>query len=238
MASSEFVTNPVTNNADRTRDSSKRRKRKKFQMQSNGNVRDQNGRSLNNSNEQITPWKSEVQQQLYKSKLLQALRQVRLGSGTGTNKKYPRRGSAVREAADRVLAVTAKGRTRWSRAILKNKLKIKFMKSNRRQRGLVATATGNSRLKKPRVSVLRLKTKTLPAIQRKARVLGGLVPGCRKQPLPVVLEEVTDYIPALEMQVKAMAALLELLSGGSSSTSVAGAGSLGQLSFSRPPPSL
>ncbi|KAI3822344.1 hypothetical protein L1987_09933 [Smallanthus sonchifolius] len=242
MASSAFVPNPVTSNADRTRDSSKRRKRKKFQMQSNGNVRDQNGRNLNNSNEQITPWKSEVQQQLYKSKLLQALRQVRHGSGngagTGTTIKSPRRGRAVREAADRVLAVTAKGRTRWSRAILKNKLKIKFMKSNRRQRGLVATATGNSRLKKPRVSVLRLKTKTLPAMQRKARVLGGLVPGCRKQPLPVVLEEVTDYIPALEMQVKAMAALLELLSGGSSSTSVAGAGSLGQLSFSRPPPSL
>ncbi|KAK9079554.1 hypothetical protein SSX86_001226 [Deinandra increscens subsp. villosa] len=237
MASSTLVPNPVTNNTERTRDSSKRRKRKKIQMQSNGNGRDQNGRSLCNNNDQITPWKSEVQQQIYSSKLIQALRHVRQGSGTD---KTHRRGRAVREAADRVLAATAKGRTRWSRAILTNKIKLKFMKCNRRQRGLVATATGNSRLKKPRVSILRLKTKNLPAVQRKARVLGGLIPGCRKQPLPVVLEEVTDYIPALEMQIKAMAALVELLSGGSSSSSVAvaGAGNVGHLSFNRPPPSL
>lgn len=197
-----------------------------MQMQSNSN-----NRNLNN-NEQITPWKSEVQQQLYKSKLIQALRHVRQTSDSG---KSHRRGRAVREVADRVLAVTAKGRTRWSRAILKNKIKLKFMKNNRRQRGLVATtATGNSRLKKPRVSILRLKTKNLSAVQRKARVLGGLVPGCRKQPLPVVLEEVTDYIPALEMQIKAMAALVELLSGGSTS----GTGNIGQMSFNRPSPSL
>ncbi|KAJ9555066.1 hypothetical protein OSB04_009680 [Centaurea solstitialis] len=231
MASSTLIPNPVTNATDRgARDSSKRRKRKK----SNGNraVMEEIRVSLNN-NDQITPWKSEVQQQVYSSKLLQALRQVRTAS-----KAPPRRGRAVREAADRVLAVTAKGRTRWSRAILTNKLKLKFMKSNRRQRGAVATANGNSRLlKKPRVSILRLKTKNLPAVQRKARVLGRLVPGCRKQPLPVVLEEATDYIAALEMQVKAMAALADLLSGGSSSSSGAGAGA-GAGSFSRPPPSL
>ncbi|KVH90209.1 transcription factor bHLH148-like [Cynara cardunculus var. scolymus] len=239
MASSTLIPNPVTNNTDRARDSSKRRKRKKIQRQSSGIGRDQNSQNLNNNNDQITPWKSEVQQQVYSSKLLQALRQVRQGSGSGTSStKTPRRGRAVREAADRVLAVTAKGRTRWSRAILTNKLKLKFMKSNRRQRGVVATATGNRRLKKPRVSILRLKTKNLPAVQRKARVLGRLVPGCRKQPLPVVLEEATDYIAALEMQVKAMAALADLLSGGSSSSSSAGAGNLGQLSFSRSPPSL
>ncbi|KAK1436333.1 hypothetical protein QVD17_02112 [Tagetes erecta] len=229
MASSTIVVpNPVTNNTDRNRDSSKRRKRKKMQMQSNNS-----NRNLHNSNEQVTPWKSEAQQQLYKSKLLQALRHVRQTSDTG---KSHSRGRAVREVADRVLAVTAKGRTRWSRAILKNKIKLKFMKNNRRQRGLVATATGNSRLKKPRVSILRLKSKNLPAVQRKARVLGGLVPGCRKQPLPVVLEEVTDYIPALEMQVKAMAALVELLSGGSSSGT--STGNIGQISFNRPSPSL
>ncbi|KAI3522655.1 hypothetical protein L1887_00607 [Cichorium endivia] len=239
MASSTLIPNPVTNNTDRARDSAKRRKRKKIQRQSNGNGRDQNSQNLCISNDQITPWKSEVQQQVYSSKLLQALRQVRQSSGTGNSPtKSPRPGRAVHEAADRVLAVTAKGRTRWSRAILTNKLKLKFMKSNRRQRGMVATATGNSRLKKPRASILRLKTKNLPAVQRKTRVLGGLVPGCRKQSLPVVLEEATDYIPALEMQIRAMTALVNLLSGGSSSTSVTGAGHLGHLSFSRPPPNL
>ena len=169
-------------------------------------------------------WKSEAQQQVYSSKLLQALRNVRISSDTSPP-SAPRRGRAVREAADRVLAVTAKGRSRWSRAILTNKIKLKFMKNNRRQRGTAVTATGNSRLKKPRVSILKLKTKNLPAVQRKTRVLGRLVPGCRKQPLPVVLEEATDYIAALEMQVKAMAALANLISGGSSSSSGTGTAS-------------
>ncbi|KAI3696583.1 hypothetical protein L6452_28972 [Arctium lappa] len=231
MASSMFISDPVTNNMERARDSSKRRKKKKFQRQSGGGGRDQITQNLINNNNQILPWKSDAQQQVYSSKLLQALRQVRISSDTA-----PPRGRAVREAADRVLAVTAKGRTRWSRAILTNKLKLKFMKTNRRQRGAVVTATGNSRLKKPRVSILRLKTKNLPAVQRKTHVLGRLVPGCRKQPLPVVLEEATDYIAALEMQVKAMAALANLLSGGSSSSSGSGAGAGGMIS--QPPPSL
>lgn len=82
---------------------------------------------------------------------------------------------------------------------------------------------GNSRWqKKPRVSVLRLKTKNLQAVQRKARVLGRLVPGCRKEALPVILEEATDYIPALEMQVRAMSALFNLLSGSSSTANQSG----------------
>nr|GEW61289.1 transcription factor bHLH148-like [Tanacetum cinerariifolium] len=188
------------------RDSSKRRKRKKLQqLQSNNN--DQLTKQTNHK----IQWKSDAQQQIYSSKLLQALRHVR---STGARKH------AVRETADRVLAVTAKGRTRWSRAILTNKLKIKNLKRSRRERGLIVSSTGSaaqSRLKKPRVSILRLKTKNLPAVQRKTRVLGGLVPGCKKQSLPVVLEEATDYIPALEMQVKAMAELVEFLSGGSTS---------------------
>lgn len=213
-----LISDPITNH----RDSLKRRKKKKLQ---NNQIND-------NDNNQIT-WKSEAQQEVYSSRLIQALRQVRISSGDGGNGGgnggggvVYRRGRSVREAADRVLAVTAKGRTRWSRAILTNKLKIKFMKNIRRQRGTVVTATGNSRLKKPRVSILRLKTKSLPAVQRKTRVLGRLVPGCRKQSLPVVLEEATDYIAALEMQVKAMAALANLLSGGNNSSSGSGAGSL------------
>nr|XP_043633724.1 transcription factor bHLH148-like [Erigeron canadensis] len=229
MESTSFIPNQITNN---NCDSSKRRKRKKFQKHSN------NKNSNNNCiNQSIYPsWKSETQHQIYSSKLLQALRQVRANRSNNNNvKHHPSQDRAIiREAADRMLAVTAKGRTRWSRAILKNKLKLKFIKKNKRQRGLIAaSATGNSRLKKPKVSILRLKTKNLPSIQRKARVLGGLVPGCNKQSLPVVLEEATDYIPALEMQVKAMAALVELLSGGSSST--AGSGILGHLSLNNRP---
>ncbi|CAL5184264.1 unnamed protein product [Lathyrus oleraceus] len=166
-------------------------------------------------------WRSQAQQQIYSSKLHQALARVNL-SGTG-----PRRGKAVREAADRVLAVAAKGKTRWSRAILTNRLKLKFRKQKRHHQ---QRTVGPSRSKKARFGVLRLKGKTLPAVQRKVKVLGRLVPGCRKEPLPVILKEVIDYIPALEMQVRAMSALADFLSGASSSAAASSGSSF-------PPPS-
>nr|WKV22684.1 bHLH16 [Bupleurum chinense] len=216
--SSTLISNPVTT-SDRSRESSRRKKKKRSQIS-------RENQSQNPNTDQIT-WKSETQQQLYSSKLLQALRQVRLDSSSSA----PRRGKAVREAADRVLAATAKGKTRWSRAILTNRLKIKFIKNSRRRRVAVS---GAGRLpKKPKVSILKLKSKNLPAVQRKARFLGRLVPGCRKQPLPVVLEEASDYIAALEMQVRAMASLADLLSGGSGSSS----GSAMALDQNRPSPS-
>ncbi|XP_022722377.1 transcription factor bHLH148-like [Durio zibethinus] len=192
------ITNPVTNtNSDR----SKRKKKKKSMIKENQQSQKQNH----------TRWKSETQQQIYSSKLLQALSQVSLNSPASA----PRGGRAVRDAADRALAVAAKGRTRWSRAILTSRLKLKFRKQ-KRPRGStasVASITGSSWSKKPRFSVSKLKPKSLPAVQRKVKVLGRLVPGCRKQPLPVILEEATDYIGALEMQIRAMSALADLLSG-------------------------
>ncbi|KAL3508184.1 hypothetical protein ACH5RR_033566 [Cinchona calisaya] len=220
---STAISNPVTNS---DRSNLRRKKKKKIPNQ---NQRD---RDRDQAQDQAkTEWKSDTQQQVYSSKLLQALRQVRINGGGASQK----RGRAVREAADRVLAVAAKGRTRWSRAILTNRIKLKFMKKsghNKRQR---VTVTGNSRWgKKRRVSILRLKTKNLPAFQRKARVLGRLVPGCRKQSLPVILEEASDYIAALEMQVKAMSALTQLLSGAASSSNAAPL--LNQLGSSRQPP--
>ncbi|KAL4579242.1 hypothetical protein LXL04_015380 [Taraxacum kok-saghyz] len=230
---------PVTNNIDGPCDSSKRRKRKKVQKQSSSST-DQVSQNLDsniNNHDEISSWKSENRQEEYRSKLFQALRQTRFGSGTSLH-SVPLRSRAVRETADRVLAMAAKGRTRWSRAILLNKLKRKFMKSNLRQKGVIATATSNSRFKMPRMSIVRLKSKNFPAVQRKTRDLGRLVPGCRKQPLPVVLEEVTDYIAALEMQVKAMAALANIFSVASSSVPgfAPGVVNLNQLSNSRRPP--
>ena len=210
MASS-LISNPVTN-SDRSRD---RRKKKKAQLKQK------------QEDQSHIKWKSQTQQQIYSSKLRQALARANLGSSAPTPNDAPRRGKAVRETADRVLAVTAKGRTRWSRAILTNRLKLKFRK-HKRQR-VTAAAAGNSRSKKPRVGVFRLKGKGRPATQKKARFLGRLVPGCRKQPFPVILEETIDYIPALEMQVRAMSALVDLLSGSTSSP--------GSSSAPPPPPS-
>ncbi|XP_009804756.1 transcription factor bHLH148-like [Nicotiana sylvestris] len=197
----------------------------------------QNNTNANNS-ENPTEWKTQAQQQVYSSKLLKALREVRISSPPATTTRSvpaPKGGRAVREVADRVLAVTAKGRTRWSRAILTNRLKLKFMKKHsKRQKLMAAGSCTSSRLpKKPRVGILKLKTKNLPAFQKKARVLGRLVPGCRKQPVPVILEEASDYIAALEMQVRAMSALANLLSGSSSTAPPP----LDHLSSNRPPPS-
>lgn len=155
-------------------------------------------------------WKSEAQQRAYSSKLLQALARAR-----------PRGGGAVREAADRALASAAKCRSRWSRAILTTRrLRVKFRKQqNKRRQGAAAATVNGGPPRKATRSVLRLKGRTLPAEQQKVRVLGRLVPGCRKEPLPVILEEASDYIAALEMQVRAMTALAQMLSCAGSSSS-------------------
>lgn len=200
----------VVSNSDRSRESSKKKKKKK-----NNNQNTQNQTQYIHHNHTLTSWKSESQQ-AYSSNLLHALHQIHLNPSPSIS--Y--RGQAIHEAADKVLAATAKGKTRWSRAILTNhRLKLKFMKNRRRKRGAVL---GFSRSKKQRVSILSLKSKNLEAVHRKGRVLGRVIPGCWKEPLPVVLEEASDYIGALEMQIRAMAALAELLSGSNSGLAQAG----------------
>ncbi|KAM7257007.1 hypothetical protein ACFE04_012748 [Oxalis oulophora] len=180
--------------------------------------------SITTSTSSSSRWKSEKQHQIYSSKLLQALNLVR--SSNAQPQQQRRR--SVREAADTALAVAAKGRTLWSRSILTNRrLKLKFNKQFTK-RSLKKKSTGSSSSRSMRktttnnnnnrFSVLRLKRKNLPAFQRKVRVLGRLVPGCRKQPMPVVLEEATDYIAALEMQVRAMSRLADLLSRSSTTS--------------------
>ncbi|KAE8698314.1 bHLH148 protein [Hibiscus syriacus] len=211
------ITNPVTKaNTDR----SGRRKKKK-----------QSSAAMSKENQQQShaKWKSEAQQQIYSSKLIQALSRLSLNNNSSSSSSSPspsapRPGRAFREAADRALAVAAKGRTRWSRAILTSRVKLKFRKQ-KRNRGSAAAATvtaafsGSSRSRKPRFSVSKLRAKSLPTVQRKVKVLGRLVPGCRKEPLPVILEEATDYIAALEMQVRAMSAIADLLSGSGAAAS-------------------
>ncbi|CAG7890842.1 hypothetical protein BRARA_A03649 [Brassica rapa] len=170
-------------------------------------------------------WRSEKQQRSYSAKLVQALQQVRLSSSAAETPSptAKKRGKAVREAADRALAVSARGRTLWSRAILANRIKLKFRKQKRPRPAAIPAVitTGSSssssrRWKKQRVTVVKLNKKSIPTVNRKVRVLGRLVPGCKKESVPVILEEATDYIQALEMQVRAMKSLAELLSGSGS----------------------
>uniref|UniRef100_M4D8C5 BHLH domain-containing protein n=1 Tax=Brassica campestris TaxID=3711 RepID=M4D8C5_BRACM len=167
----------------------------------------------------VQKWRSEKQQQIYSTNIIQSLRELRISDPSA--KPAPPRGGgrAVRDAAYRSLAVTARGRTLWSRAILSKavKVKLKFRKQNRSRNSnqTMVSVTGNNRLRKKRATVLRLKAKGLPAVQRRVKLLSRLIPGCRKQPSPVGLEETTDYIVAMEMQIRALNAIISAV--GSSS---------------------
>lgn len=187
MMASSSISNPEAN-SNRARES-KRKKRRKIGIQ-------------NHIEEEFkTRWKTASEQQIYSLKLIEALRQSRRSS------YIPVAGTAIRETADRVLAVRARGKTRWSRAILTSRLS-----HNKKHKKVKAKAkvTGDTQSKKP------VAKKRLPALQRKVRVLGRLVPGCRKLSFPNLLEEATDYIAALEMQVRAMTALAGILTGAES----------------------
>ncbi|XP_075474303.1 transcription factor bHLH149-like [Primulina tabacum] len=136
-------------------------------------------------------WRTETEQRIYSSNLIDALRSLRHPDS-----------SSVRDAADKVLAVSAKGRTRWSRAILAGRLSFRLSQINRRHKKAAKPVAAS---KKPAAR------NNLPPLQRKVKALSRLVPGCRKLSLPNLLEETTDYIAALEMQVKAMALITGLL---------------------------
>ncbi|WOL15978.1 hypothetical protein Cni_G24760 [Canna indica] len=146
-------------------------------------------------------WRTEGEQKTYSSKLIEALRLVRQSSPPTATTTDHARSRAVRAAADRALAVAARGRTRWSRAILSGRtLKLRARARACQPRPLASASSSAERRKRP------------AALERKARVLGRLVPGCRKLPLPTLLEEASDYIAALEMQVRTMSVIAEILS--------------------------
>ncbi|KAL0006268.1 hypothetical protein SO802_013829 [Lithocarpus litseifolius] len=165
---------------------------------------------------QTTRWRSESEQRNYSTKLVEALRQVRRNSSSSSSPSSAKLSSSssvgrhreIRDAANRVLAVSAKGKTRWSRAIsrLSSKVAHNNTKHKKGANRAGAKVTGCSRLSRP-------EKKRLPAVQRKVKVLSRLVPGCRKVSLPNLLEETTDYIAALEMQVRAMTKITEILTG-------------------------
>ncbi|CAA2991825.1 transcription factor bHLH149-like [Olea europaea var. sylvestris] len=178
-----------------------RKKRRKMgtETQSQMNTIETTGRST---------WKTETEQQIYSSKLVRALRHLRRSGSSSPSAS----GRALREVANRVLAVSAKRRTRWSRAILTGQLSLRLAQINKKHKKASKPTTGGSRSKK------RAVKKKRPPVQSKVRVLGRLVPGCQNLALPNLLEETTDYIAALQMQVNAMTFLTGLLTSGGSLT--------------------
>ncbi|KAG8479311.1 hypothetical protein CXB51_029079 [Gossypium anomalum] len=147
-------------------------------------------------------WATRHQQQIYASKLFQALRHSPPTSSSFDAKQ-------VRETADRVLAVAAKGTMHWSRAIL-NAAGAKIRKKHKKAKVVV-----DRRLRRS-LEINKGKKKST-VVERKLKVLRRLVPGCRKlSSYSNVLDEARDYIAALEMQVRSMTAVAEFLGGGSS----------------------
>ncbi|KAL6901973.1 hypothetical protein ACP4OV_004849 [Aristida adscensionis] len=170
---------------------------------------------------QPSKWRTRREHEIYSSKLLDALRVVRAGSSPSA--AAPPRSRAVREAADRVLAVAARGRTRWSRAILASRRRRLQAAHRARLRAPASPSSRHSPAAADGASALGKAPRT-PPLARKAKVLGRLVPGCRKLPFPALLAEASDYIAALEMQVRAMTALAEVLSTVSASSSASTGG--------------
>lgn len=198
MASSFFISNPEANSNSISSRESKCKKRRKIET-NNNQIEQQQQFQIDR-----TRWKSDAEHQIYSTKLVEALR--------NRSSSTPAAGArAVRDTADRVLAVAAKGKTRWSRAILTNRLRLQ-MNMIKHKKSKKVKVTGDIRSKKP------VAKKNLPALQRKVRVLGRLVPGCRKLSFPNLLEEATDYIAALEMQVRAMTAITGLLTSSAASS--------------------
>lgn len=156
-------------------------------------------------------WKTNTEQSRYSYKLLDALRRVRSATDSA-----PTSSRVVRDAADRALAVAARGRSRWSRAILSSRaMKLNSARKRRPACSSRSNKTATAKANAIGAGSLQMKRKK-PAIERKAKVLGRLVPGCRKLPFPTLLDEASDYIAALQMQIRAMSALSQMLaaSGG------------------------
>ncbi|KAK5813588.1 transcription factor bHLH149-like [Gossypium arboreum] len=160
-------------------------------------------------------WTTKREHQIYSSKLFQALCRSRRTSSSTSAKE-------LHQTADRVLAITAKGTTRWSRAILAAPLTAGTnMKKHKK-----AKVTVHTRLRKP---VVNREKRKLPVVERKLRALRRLVPGCRKLSCNNLLEETSDYIAALEMQVRAMTAITEFLSRGEAQAPTDRLGSIGNM---------
>lgn len=150
----------------------------------------------NDSKNQLTVrWRTEAERRIYSSKLLEALRR-----SSRTSSHPGKRTREVRETANRVLAVAARGRTQWSRAILAKRARLLRVRKVKKQK-----LNGDRRLQE------REKRRKLPAVEKKVKVLSRLVPGCRKVSFVNLLEEASDYIAALEMQIKVMTTLSEIL---------------------------
>ncbi|KAL0906208.1 hypothetical protein M5K25_024682 [Dendrobium thyrsiflorum] len=132
----------------------------------------------------MSKWQSSKQQWIYGRRLIEALRAARSGR-TGP--------CVIKKAADSALALSVRGQSRWSRAILfgpcKPKVKLKACSRIPRHRPFLSPG---------KLAGAQMKGRK---VRGRLRVLSRLVPGCKKLPAASVLSETADYVAALQMRV-------------------------------------
>ncbi|KAG9154819.1 hypothetical protein Leryth_019534 [Lithospermum erythrorhizon] len=139
-------------------------------------------------------WKNSTEQQIYTTKLVQ---------------------SCCSETGPSSSCYISKGKY-LSRAILTSRVSSRLCQINalhkraKPRKSKCQTITRHSKLKK--------STEEMD-LEKKVKLLGSLIPGCRKVSFPNLLEESRDYIAALQMQVRAMSVLTQLLTSGATSSS-------------------
>lgn len=179
-----------------------------------------------------TAWRTGFQRQ-YLSRLVDVLRRRRIKCATNVSS----RSRAVKLAADLSLAMTAKGRTSWSRAILRKYI-FRLKKTRRKPQVIKSHGETRSALDKTRpacktiVSCIKSVRCSLGAASKlrsahncqeesggsvasRMQTLRLLVPGSRGLDTPLFLKEAADYTVALKMQVQALQALADCYSNSS-----------------------
>lgn len=177
--------------------------------------------------EQKAAWRASFQRK-YTRQLIAVLRRRRIERATSGLA----RSRTVKLAADLSLAMMARGRTSWSRAILQKCL-FRLNNSRCQRRSVLKSRMNSARSASAKISrpyktafggkkfVKRLFGASSPTVQShgseparrtvasRLQTLRELVPGSRGLELPVFLQETGDYIEALQMQVRAMQALTD-----------------------------
>lgn len=178
-------------------------------------------------------WKTGFQQK-YLSRLVAILRRARIQRATSVST----RGRTVKFAADLSLAMTSRGRTAWSRAIIrkylfwlrKSRCLLRGVKSRGNFGSVSRSVHARSRLgRKIAVSkkfgrrLLRTASRTGHhcneeaghTVASRVQTLRMLVPGSQGLDTATFLKDAAGYIVALKMQVQAMQALADCYSNSS-----------------------
>lgn len=177
-------------------------------------------------------WRAGFQRK-YLRQLVAVLREKRIEPATSVLA----RSRAVKLAADLSLAMTARGRNAWSRAIIrkyifrlnKSRCQRRSVLKSRRNYPRLAFAKNNRRCIKsfsskkkfarrgfgvasrPGTSILSHDNEEAEGtVASRMQILRELVPGIQGLDPFVFLKETADYIVALKMQVQAMQALADL----------------------------